>query len=64
MDELDMEYTICVPAAGSEYIEFDKAIQVFRLDMIEVGAIFITIKESSHVLLVCIMNKIYIFVIM
>jgi len=45
-------YTIVVPAAGSEQIEIDKAIQVFRLDMTEVGAVFVTIKDSSHSLLV------------
>lgn len=45
-------YTIVVPAAGSEEIEFDKAIQVFRFDMTEVGAVFVAIKDSSHSLLV------------
>lgn len=45
-------YTIVVPAAGSEQIEIDKAIRVFRLDMTEVGAVFVTIKDSSHNLLV------------
>jgi len=45
-------YTIVVPAPGSEQIEFDKAIKVFRFDMTEVGAVFVTIKDSSHSLLV------------
>lgn len=43
-------YTIRVPAAGSEKIIFDKAIIVFRLDMTEIGAVFATIKHSTHVL--------------
>jgi len=50
--EQDKMYTIRVPAAGSEKIEFDKAIIVFRLDMTEIGAIFMTIKHSTHALLV------------
>lgn len=45
-------YRIVVPAIGSEQIEFDKAIQVFKLDMTEVGTVFVTIKDSSHSLLV------------
>lgn len=61
VDEFDVEYTIRVPAAGSEQIEFDKAILVFRLDMMETGAIFITIKKSSHTLLVRIQIK-YVYV--
>ncbi|VVC36591.1 GPS motif,PLAT/LH2 domain [Cinara cedri] len=46
------EYTILVPAVGSKEIEFDKAIRVFKLDMMEVGAIFITVKSPSHALLI------------
>jgi len=45
-------YTIVVPAAGSKQIEIDKAIQVFRFDMTEIGAIIVTIKDSSRSLLV------------
>lgn len=52
--EQDKKYTFRVPAVGSEKIEFDKAIVVFRLDMTEIGAIFITIKHSTHALLVII----------
>lgn len=52
VDKHDEEYTICVPAVGSDEIEFDKAIRVFKMDMMEVGAIFVTIKSPSHTLLV------------
>jgi len=52
MDKCEKEYTIRVPAADSKNIEFDKAILVFKFDMLEVGATFVTIKNSSHVLLV------------
>ncbi|XP_050063461.1 uncharacterized protein LOC126552720 isoform X6 [Aphis gossypii] len=45
-------YTIVVPAAGSKQIEIDKAIHVFRFDMTEIGAITVTIKDSSRSLLV------------
>jgi len=45
-------FTIVVPADDSEQIEIDKAIRVFRFDMTEVGAVFVTIKDSSHSLLV------------
>lgn len=45
-------FTIVVPADGSEQIEIDKAIRVFRFDMTEIGAVFVTIKDSSHSLLV------------
>jgi len=45
-------YTIIVPPVGSKEIEFDEAIRVFRLDMTEIGAIIVTIKDSSHSLLV------------
>jgi len=48
----DKEYTIRVPATNSTNIDFDKAILVFRFDMLEAGAIFVTIKNSSHALLV------------
>lgn len=51
-DKYGKEYTIRVPAVDSTNIEFDKAILVFRLDMLEMGAIFVTIKNSSHALLV------------
>lgn len=52
VDEHDDEHTISVPAAGSEEIEFDKAVRVFRLDMTEVGAVSVTVKSPSHPLLV------------
>jgi len=45
-------YTIVVPADRSEQIGIDKTIRVFRFDMTEVGAVFVTIKDSSHSLLV------------
>lgn len=45
-------YTIVVPTAGSEKIERDMAILVFRLDMTEIGAVFVTIRDFSHGLLV------------
>jgi len=45
-------YTIVLPAAGSKQIEIDKAVQVFRFDMTEIGAVFVTIRDSSHSLLV------------
>jgi hypothetical protein len=48
----DEEYTIHVPAAGSREIEFDKAVLGFRIDTLEVGAVFITIKSPSHILFV------------
>lgn len=52
VDTHDEEYTINVPATGSQEIEFDKAVLGFRIDMMEVGAIFTTIKNPSRVLLV------------
>lgn len=51
-DTYDEEYTIHVPAAGSREIEFDKAVLGFRIDTMEVGAVFLTIKSPSHILLV------------
>lgn len=48
----DREYVISVPAADSRQIEFDKAILVFRVDMMKIGAIFVTIRNISHLLLV------------
>lgn len=58
-------YTIVLPSADSEQIEIDKAIQVFRFDMTEVGSVFVTIRDSSHSLLVCktffdVLNHIYV----
>lgn len=52
VDENAKEYTIQVPATGSEPVEFDKAVLVFRMDMTEVGAIFMTIKNPKYPLLV------------
>lgn len=48
----DKEYIISVPAVDSRQIEFDKAILVFRLDMMKIGAIFVTIRNIPHPLLV------------
>jgi len=45
-------YTIVVPTVGSKQIEIDKAIQVFRFDMTEIGTVIVTIKDSSRSLLV------------
>lgn len=48
----DKEYAITVPASNSKQIEFDKAVLVFRLDMMKVGAIFVKIRNSPCALLV------------
>lgn len=48
----DKEYVISVPSADSAQIEFDKSILVFRLDMMKIGAIFVTIRNTPRPLLV------------
>lgn len=52
VDKKDKEYTINVPVPGSQKIEYDKAILVFSLNMIELGMVFATIKSPSCILFV------------
>lgn len=52
VDENEKDYTIHVPTVGSERAERDQAVLVFRFDMMEVGAIFMTIKNPKRPLLV------------
>lgn len=52
VDEIYKTYSIYIPVAGSNDIDYDKAILVFRFDATKVGSIFAIIKNSSHDLLV------------
>lgn len=52
VDESYKAYSIFIPVAGSNDIDYDKAILVFRFDATKVGSIFATIKNSSHDILV------------
>lgn len=47
------DYTIWVPSKNCSDAEFDKTILVYRIDMMNIQQIFVTLSGSTHDLRVC-----------